>query len=154
MRKQQLDFLRHQLVPAMQQIPADAKGEWGVLNGQQMMEHFIDAIRMASGKLVLPKITPTPQLNRLKAFLLSDIPFKQNTKNPMMSEQPAPMRLGSKAEAIIILQHELDYFFTLFEANTSLTTENAFFGTLTFEENVHLLHKHALHHLKQFKAIA
>jgi hypothetical protein len=34
-----------------------------------------------------------------------------------------------------------------------LTTRNPFFGDLNFAENVHLLHKHALHHLRQFGVV-
>jgi len=37
--------------------------------------------------------------------------------------------------------------FTAFANNPSLITTNPFFGDLNFEENVYLLHKHALHHL-------
>jgi predicted DNA-binding protein with PD1-like motif len=52
--------------------------------------------------------------------------------------------------AIGKLQEELIHFFEVFEKNTSLTSLNPFFGVLNFEENIQLLHKHALHHLKQF----
>jgi hypothetical protein len=38
----------------------------------------------------------------------------------------------------------------VFQENHMQQTRNPFFGDLNFEENVHLLYKHALHHLKQF----
>lgn len=134
----------------MQQVQPDAKGKWGVLNGQQMVEHFIDALRNASGKLILPQITPDAQLPQFREFMLSEKPFKENTKNPLMSDEPAAVRYASINEAVEKLQKELDYFFAAFENDAALTTGNAFFGNLNFEENVHLLHKHAMHHLKQF----
>ena len=52
--------------------------------------------------------------------------------------------------AIGALQLELIYFFEAFEKNPALITRNPFFGDLNFEQNVQLLYKHALHHLRQF----
>jgi hypothetical protein len=42
------------------------------------------------------------------------------------------------------------YFFEVFEKDTALVTRNPFFGDLNFEQNVQLLYKHSLHHLRQF----
>jgi len=44
----------------------------------------------------------------------------------------------------------LIYFFEAFENDHNLVTRNPLFGDLNFEQNVQLLHKHALHHLRQF----
>jgi hypothetical protein len=63
---------------------------------------------------------------------------------------PAPVKNRSAEEARQELQDEINYFFTVFEKNNLQTTRNPFFGDLNFEENVHLLYKHAMHHLKQF----
>ena len=52
--------------------------------------------------------------------------------------------------AIGALQQELIYFFEAYEKKPQLVIRNPFFGDLNFEENVQLLFKHALHHLKQF----
>jgi hypothetical protein len=52
--------------------------------------------------------------------------------------------------AIGELQQELINFFEVFENNPQLLTRNPFFGDLNFDQNVQLLYKHALHHLKQF----
>ena len=81
---------------------------------------------------------------------MSEKPFKENTKNPLMPEGPAPLRYETVQGAIGALQQELIYFFEAFEKNPALTTRNPFFGDLTFEQNVQLLYKHALHHLRQF----
>jgi hypothetical protein len=39
----------------------------------------------------------------------------------------------------------LIYFFEAFENDHNLVTRNPLFGDLNFEQNVQLLHKHALH---------
>ena len=81
---------------------------------------------------------------------MSDIPFRQNTVNPLLPVVPAPVRNKNESEAITELEKEISHFFSVFEANPQLTTTNPLFGQLTFEMNVQLLYKHAVHHLKQF----
>ena len=145
------DFLQHQFIGLLRQISSDTKPKWGKMTLQQMIEHFADSVRIASGKTVHPNIiTPADHLPRLKDFLMSEKPFKENTLNALMPELPAPVKNISIEEAIKELQTEIEHFFSFFENNNLQTTRNPFFGDLNFEENVQLLHKHALHHLKQF----
>lgn len=82
--------------------------------------------------------------------MMSDKPFKENTKNPLMGKEPAPLQYQTVQAAIGSLQEELIYFFEVYEKNPAQIIRNPFFGDLNFEQNVQLLHKHALHHLKQF----
>ena len=145
------DFLQQQFIDLLRQISSDTKPQWGKMTLQQMIEHFADSVRIASGKTVHTNIiTPPDHLPKLKDFLMSEKPFKENTPNALMPELPAPVKNISIEEAIKELQTELDLFFSVFENNNLQTTRNPFFGDLNFEENVQLLHKHALHHLKQF----
>jgi hypothetical protein len=146
------DFLRTKLVTYLQQLDPQTPARWGKMNVQQMIEHFAgDAVRNASGRLKIEQmLTPAGHLPRMKEFLLSEKPFKENTKNPLMSEEPAPLRYKTVQAAIGALQQELIYFFEAFEKDPRLITRNPFFGDLNFDENVQLLYKHALHHLKQF----
>ena len=150
MENSKIEFLKNQFIPILQQVDARAKGKWGVLNGQQMVEHFSDAVRLASGKTKVPSVTPTEHLPKIRTFMLSDNPFKENTLNPLMNKEGETIKQPSLKDALAELQQELNYFFTAFVNNSSLMTTNPFFGDLNFEENVHLLHKHALHHLNQF----
>lgn len=119
---------------------------------QQMIEHLAGvAIRNANGRLQTPQIvTPPEKLEGMREFMMSDKPFRENTRNPLLAEEPAPLRYRTTQAAIGALQQELIYFFEAFERDHSLRTRNPFFGDLNFEENVQLLHKHALHHLRQF----
>ncbi|MGZ3839488.1 MAG: hypothetical protein ACXVMS_02830 [Flavisolibacter sp.] len=144
-------FLHYRLVPLIRQIPSDTPPHWGKMSLQQMIEHFADSVCIASGKTSHPEIlTPEEHLEKFRSFMLSDKPFRENTVNPLMPEVPAPVMNPSVVEALHELQKELDYFFAVFEKNRLGVTRNPFFGDLNFEENLHLLHKHALHHLKQF----
>ena len=146
------NFLRTKLVAHLQRLDPATPARWGKMNVQQMIEHYAgDAVRNASGRLKIDAIiTPPENLERMREFMMSDKPFKENTRNPLMGEEPAVPRYKTVQGAIGALQQELIYFFEAFEKEPQLVTRNPFFGDLNFEQNVQLLYKHALHHLKQF----
>lgn len=146
------NFLRTKLVSYLQQLDPATPPKWGKMNVQQMIEHFTgDGVRNASGRLKFDKIiTPPERLAGFRDFMMSDKPFKPDTVNPLLSEEPAPLHFKTVQGAIGALQQELIYFFEVFEKNPELVTLNPIFGDLNFEQNVHLLYKHALHHLRQF----
>jgi hypothetical protein len=151
MNANKAEFLKNRFIPLLKQIPSDTTPQWGKMTLQQMIEHFSDSVRIASGKTVHTDFVFGPeQLQKNRDFMLSEKPFKENTPNPLMPEVPAPVVNPSTEEAINELQKELDYFFSVFEKNNLQVTRNPFFGDLNYEQNVHLLHKHAMHHLRQF----
>lgn len=144
-------FLKSHFTSLLRQCSSDTLPAWGKMTLQQMVEHFSDAMRVASGKLATTKIvTPAESLEKMREFMMSDKPFRENTTNPLMPEVPAPVRNKTVEEALVELQGEIDYFFTIFEDNHQQITRNPFFGDLDYEQNVQLLYKHALHHLRQF----
>ncbi len=143
-------FLQKRFVPLLRELPSDTPPQWGKMTLQQMIEHFVDAVRVASGKLNVPVVTLEEHLPKMHDFIRSDKPFRENTKNPIMPEVPAPVRQPTIHKALDKLQAELDYFFEVFAANQQLTTTNPIFGELDYNLNVQLLYKHAVHHLRQF----
>lgn len=151
MIQEKVQFLKHKLVILLRQVPSDTPPQWGKMTLQQMVEHFSDSVRIASGKTRYTEIvTPEHHLEKMRSFLVSDKPFRENTMNPLMPEVPAPVRNRSAEEAINELKSELANFFSSFEKAPIQVTRNPIFGDLNFEENVQLLYKHALHHLRQF----
>jgi hypothetical protein len=145
------EFLKNRFIPLLKQVPSDTLAQWGKMTLQQMIEHFSDNVRISSGKTVYTDfVFPPEQLQRAREFMLSDKPFKENTVNPLMPETPAPVKNVSTEEAINELQQEIDFFFSVFEKNNLQVTRSPFFGDLNYEQNVHLLYKHAQHHLRQF----
>jgi len=146
------NFLRTRLVSYLQRLDPSTPARWGKMNVQQMIEHYGgDGIRSANGRLKIEKIFTAPEnLQRMQDFLFGDKPFKENVKNPLLGEEPRPLRYKTVQGAIGALQQELIYFFEVFEKNPGLKTRNPFFGDLNFDQNVQLLYKHALHHLRQF----
>ena len=143
-------FLKKDFIPLLEKLKGDEKGKWGIMNAQQMIEHFADAVKNANGKLILPTLNEGEKLQKFRHFLMSEEPFKENTKNPLIAEEGIPLRQRDLPSAINKLKKELDYFFEVFENHPELKTGNAFFGELDYDMNIQLLHKHAMHHLKQF----
>jgi len=151
MNAEKAGFLKSGFTRLLKQMPSDTKGKWGRMTFQQMVEHFSDSVRIASGKTNHKDIiTPEENLQRLRDFILSEKPFRENTPNPLLPVVPPPVRNPSAREAIAELQQEINYFFAVFEENSMGVTRNPFFGDLNFEQNIHLLYKHAQHHLRQF----
>jgi hypothetical protein len=144
-------FLRKQFVPFLKGLPTETRAAWGLMTVQQMIEHFTDSVRIASGKAVHTDVLTLPEhLDKMRNFLESDKPFRENTKNALMPEVPAPVRNPSRSEAIKELNEEIEFFFAVFKKNNLQVTRNPFFGDLNYEQNIQLLYKHALHHLRQF----
>lgn len=144
-------FLQLEFIPLLEQLSDNEVGLWGVLSPQGMIEHVSDSFGYAYGRLKYTTLhTPPDHLAGYRAFLLSEKPFKENTKNALMPDEPAPLRHRSMTEAIDELRKEIKAFSDFYAAHPSHKELNAFFGELNYDEQVHLLHKHAWHHLKQF----
>jgi len=146
------DFLRTKLVRYVQQLDPATPPRWGKMSVQQMIEHYtVDAVRCANGRLLMDKIvTPPEKLEAFREFMMSERPFKENTRNPLLPGEPRSRHFNTVQAAVGALQQELIFFFEAFGKNPRLITRNPIFGDLNFEQNVQLLYKHALHHLRQF----
>ena len=144
------NFLRTKLVFLLQKLRTDTPPLWGKMNVQQMIEHFTDVMMVANGKIRLPVVTPADKLQKFREFMMSEKPFKENTKSPVLPEEPLPLKKHTKEAAIGKLQEEIIYFFEAFEKEPAMKTTHPVFGELDFDMNIQILYKHALHHLRQF----
>jgi hypothetical protein len=143
-------FLEDQFISLTQKIDPSASPRWGKMNAQQMVEHVSVFFRVSAGKLKFPLATPQELLPKYRAFLLSEKEFRENTKAPVLPEEPLPLRYATMDEAIIDLEKQVNNFFKYFEDDLEKKTLHPAFGELNFEEWVQLHHKHVKHHLKQF----
>ena len=152
MNPAKLNFLTNEFVPLLKNLPADATGKWGKMNGQQMVEHVAGFFKVSTEKLIMPLVTPVEHLPKYKEFLLSDTEFRENTKAPgnIVPEEPVALRKASMKEALEELQDEINDFTVLFTTHPGKKTTHPVFGELNFEEWVLLHYKHVTHHLRQF----
>jgi oxepin-CoA hydrolase/3-oxo-5,6-dehydrosuberyl-CoA semialdehyde dehydrogenase len=144
------DYVTRQFCALVKQLPADAAGKWGKMNGQQMVEHVAGFFKVSTNKLKFELVTPAEHLPNMMAFLYSDKAFRENTKAPVLPDEPLPLRHASITDAINELQQEVDAFVQLFTQNPGLKTTHPVFGALNFEEWILLHYKHVLHHARQF----
>lgn len=144
------EFLWHRYVPLLRTLDPAAPRVWGKMNVHQMVEHMADSFREANGKDLKDCINPPEVVEKMQAFLLTDKPFRENTPNRLMGEEPAPIRWEDINDSLGELQVEINDFIDVFEQDKHKIITNPFFGDLDFELWVRLLHKHATHHLRQF----
>ncbi len=146
-------FLHQEYIPLLKKLKGDEKGNFGKLSPQGMIEHMSDAFGNAYGRINHPLHTKEEMVSRFRDFALSDKPFKENTPNALMSEEPSPFRHANISNAISELEGEVKALFDFYKANPDAKKLNPFFGEFSYEDWLHLLHKHANHHLKQFNLI-
>ena len=146
-------FLKNDLFFLLKNLKGDEKGNWGKMNAQQMVEHVSNFFKVSTEKMHFPLTTPVEHLPKYKEFLLSEKEFRENTKAPVLPEEPLPLQYSSMHEAMNDLKKSIDDFFEFFKNSTSKTTLHPAFGDLNFDEWVQLHNKHTTHHLKQFGLI-
>lgn len=146
-------FLKEEYIPLLKKLKGDEKGNFGKLSPQGMIEHMSDSFGNAYGRIHQDLHTKPEMVSRFRDFALSDKPFKENTPNAYMSETPAPMRHANIDAAIIELEKEINNFFDFYKNHPDAIKLNPFFGEFNYNDWLHLLHKHANHHLKQFNLL-
>ena len=144
------NFLQNDFVPLLQNIDSTSKPLWGKMNAQQMMEHVAGFFKLSTDKLHIPLVTAPEQLPKFKAFLLSEKEFRENTKAPVLPEDPLPAKTKDIVEARTELEQEVSDFFEFFRNDPDKKTLHPVFGDLNFSEWVLLHYKHVKHHMKQF----
>jgi hydroxymethylglutaryl-CoA reductase len=148
--QQKAAFLRSDFTKQLAMLDADAPRKWGVMSVQQMIEHMSDYVRIANGRAPMEIITPAENIERMQGFLASEKPMRENTPNPLLPDEPPPVRHATKEAAIAELQGEIDHFFEVFTTTPDKQLNNPFFGVLNYDLQVQLLYKHSTHHLRQF----
>ncbi|MBX2938766.1 MAG: DUF1569 domain-containing protein [Ferruginibacter sp.] len=145
-------FVIHQATALLKNAAPETPARWGKMNLMQTVEHLTDFFDVSSGKLSFPLVTPEDQLPKFKAFLRSDIPFRENTKAPanVVSETPAPARSARYEDAVLQLQQSVRDFELQFKNHPETETVHPVFGALHYEDWILLHAKHLQHHLKQF----
>ena len=146
-------FLKNDFLLLINKLKGDEKAKWGKMNAQQMIEHVSAFFKVSTQKIQFPLTTPVEHLPKYKEFLLSEKEFRENTKAPVLPEEPLPLRYSNMQEALEKLKKSVDEFFEFFKNDPDKKTLHPAFGDLNFDEWVQLHHKHVTHHLKQFGLI-
>lgn len=144
-------FIKHEYVPLLHKLTADQKPKWGKMDGQQMVEHMRDVFKVANGKIAMQLLNTDPErLAKMRAFLMTDQQFGENTKSPVVPEEPRPHKYANIEEAIAKLEPEIDDVFNTYAPDHSKLLMHPAFGELDYELQIRYLDKHIRHHLRQF----
>ena len=147
------NFLQRDFIPLSEKINSTTKPLWGKMNAQQMLEHVSGFFRLSTDKLHMPLVTAPEHLPKFKEFLMSEKEFRENTRSPVLPEDPFPVRTKDISDARKELEKEVKDFFDFFRDDPEKKTLHPVFGDLNFSEWVLLHYKHVKHHLKQFGVI-
>ena len=153
MTSEKVNFLRKEFPEILLDIPVNKNPVFGKMNLHQMIEHMNWAFQLAQGKIKIPSDLEPELVKKMYRFMMSDKPFRENTPNDKLPQEPIPPVTANVTEAIVELKKEIENMIAFYQENKDIRVENPFFGMLNFEEQVHLLHKHARHHLRQFDAL-
>jgi hypothetical protein len=149
--EERLNFLTTVVPSALEKLNPETSAKWGIMTAQHMVEHMILVFKLANGKLKdTNTFTEEEKIPLMKRFILSDRPFKENTKSPLLTNELLALKFDTIAAAKLVFLQELSNVFNVFEADTSLLIPNSIFGVLNYEEQVALLTKHIQHHFNQF----
>ena len=151
MRK--IEYFQVEYLRILSSIEPSTKPVFGKMNVHQMIEHMSYAFRQASGLMPSAAINDEETTQKMFQFMMSDKPFRDNTPNPYLPNEPAPAVCPTIQESISVLAKDIQTFFSTFGNDQEKRILNPFFGNLNFEEWTHLLHKHAHHHLRQFNQL-
>lgn len=148
-----LAFVENGFIALIKNLPADAVGKWGKMNAQQMLEHVSGFFKVSTNQIHFPLVTPVEHLPKYKEFLLSEKEFRENTKAPVLPEEPLPLKFTTIQEAVDDLEQQIKLFVDKFSSGEIVTSQHPVFGDLSFEEWVLLHYKHVVHHARQFGLI-
>jgi hypothetical protein len=143
-------FLQHEYTPLLATIGPHTPRLFGKMDVQQMIEHMGYSFKIANGRDPHKLVNKEELVPRMQEFLRSDKPFRENTPNALLGEEPLPYKFQNTTEAISALQQEIDHFFEVFAQESGQKIMNPFFGDLDYELQIQLMYKHAWHHLRQF----
>ena len=148
-----LNFIKNEFPALLRTLSSDARGEWGMMNAQQMVEHMSYSVHFATDDMGTELVTPERNIEKFRAYALGENDMVVNSKNRMLPENPIPVKNKDIESAIQEYESEINTFVNYFEKNKDATLMNPIFGEFTYDNWIFLLWKHAVHHAKQFALI-
>ena len=146
-------FLNQLFTDYIARLTDNALPLWGKMTAQHMIEHLLWAFECSTGTIDLPCCTPENLLERAKRFLRDNRQTPHSFRNPLLGENPPPLRFTSFADAKAALRNEVTRFVDDFRQQPNAIHVHPVFGPLGAEEWQRSHFKHCYHHLLQFRLI-
>ncbi len=144
----------HDVLPAVvADIGDDTQPRWGGMSAQHIVEHLLWAFQGSMGTVDAVCNTPETVLNRARRFLYDNRQTPHDVRNPMLGEDPPPLRYATLQEAKTAFVDGLHGYFRYAETHPAATHIHPLFGPLGTEEWERSHFKHCYHHLLQLGMI-
>ncbi len=134
-------------IERINRLTPDTKGNWGVMNVEQMLAHCTVAVEAGTGDRFVSRTLMGRLIGRFfKSMATNNKSFGKGS--PTHPDYKVNITLGFEPEK----EKLIDIISRFYEGGKQGVTENphAFFGYLTPTEWGALLYKHTDHHLRQF----
>jgi len=149
-----IDFNRGVLTENLSLLDEKAKGKWGVMTPQHMLEHMERSLKASVGKITSTVVTPEERLEKFQDSLWNYISMPQEYNNPdYESGVLKDFTHDSFVEAKKALIEAYDDFEAYYKENPNATHANSVFGELDKQHWDLLNRKHFHHHFSQFGLI-
>jgi Protein of unknown function (DUF1569) len=138
-----------EVVSRIDKLQPAAQRQWGKMDVAQMMAHCSNALDMASGRLILPRVFIGRVLGPIvRPIYSNDKPFSKNNPTDKKLAVSGPRDFAREQEQLRLKVRE---FHKGGEAQCT-AHPHPFFGPLTPHEWSTGMYKHLDHHLRQFGA--
>ena len=145
MRTMHSDSDRQSITERLSRLAPDTHPRWGTMNASQMLAHITDAIRMATGDLVVKARRHPGRLPPLKQLLIYVLPMPKGLPTAPELIARAPSSFSGEMGAFLGAMQQ----FAARNANAEWP-DHPVFGTMSRHAWGVLAYKHCDHHLKQF----
>ncbi len=154
LRKPQINWVdfsnENEITSQLNKLTNTSKPIFGSMSAQQMIEHLSAVTQIANGNWDIEVFVSEEKNKRRKPFLNTENELQVGFRASFLSENPTPLKFSSIEDAIDDLTHQIQFFFEVFEKDTSRAIVHPFFGELDFEYWKKFQVKHFTHHFKQF----
>jgi oxepin-CoA hydrolase/3-oxo-5,6-dehydrosuberyl-CoA semialdehyde dehydrogenase len=134
----------------IKKLTTETGAQWGRMTPQHMIEHLIIVLKISNGKLRLKQAVSDEEVQLRRKFLMSDMMFEKNIKNPLLGDELPKLRNASLDEARDKFLEEIDDFYNFFKENPDSKPAHPLFGELYKSEWERFHLKHFTHHFSQF----
>jgi len=146
-------FLKQTLLDAMNSLTERTQPLWGRMTAQHMVEHLTWTFELSTGRTEVHRDIPENLIARTKKCLYDNTPTPHDFKNPILSENPRPLRFESLADSKNVLREEMNRFLDHIPEKLEVIHNHPLFGPLRSDEWQRCHFKHCYHHLLQFGLI-
>ncbi len=140
-----------EVISYINQIKTGMQPKFGILTPQHVLEHLMMSLHLSTGKKQIEFKGTQEVAEKVKAVLIySDAEMPMGIKNPILTDELAPLAFENIETARTALKNELDYFYTHLAEKPNATHVHPRMNELTVTEWSTLHGKHFAHHFKQY----